>query len=411
MQSFGQASPNLARLAMRVFTSGDIVSWSSPCGINCSYTVTFDGPAYECADRPLVPGPINSYQLLYATSPIYTTLPDGLDYVNITGQSQVSEGISFNRTVWNDGTEDPSDATPVNGSFNIAITDCILYAATYTVNVLYENNVPNITATVDPYQQIYSSVFAEMDLIGNNFVGENKSLYDPEGNPDNQTVSFANFYAIEQALEALLKGNMTLPRSAVTAGPLVSNEPQIETNLLYWSYVDYSSALTQPLTYPSNFSKAVEDLLINTTISLISWAPNPPPNDTQYFWLPDITAAIYMSSLVSIAPYPARYNYAVQTLWEIYGTALFIGCLCLILGFYLMMKSAVPGADLSFAEVLVTTRNPKLDELCRGSNLGGDTISKNVLKAKLKFGKVKDSGNVGFGLDNDILPLAPRRLG
>src|ERR1700734_1829559 len=40
----------------RVIVSGELTSWDSPCGVNCSYTVSFPGPAYDCIDI----GPLSS---------------------------------------------------------------------------------------------------------------------------------------------------------------------------------------------------------------------------------------------------------------------------------------------------------------------------------------------------------------
>ena len=45
---------SVQRVAFRVFAGGDSIAWSSPCGINCSYTISFNGPGYQCVDM----GPI-----------------------------------------------------------------------------------------------------------------------------------------------------------------------------------------------------------------------------------------------------------------------------------------------------------------------------------------------------------------
>jgi hypothetical protein len=390
-KQFGGVTPSLARLAMEVFTGGDIVYWESPCGVNCSYSIVFDGPAYSCVERPPVNGlqnPALTYStpsdpaFIYTTSLILTDSPGGIPYSNFTGE--VSEGISINRTFITTGTS----------SFR-STTDCILYAAMYDVNVTYENNIPTIITTVDPYEQIYNSIIAQMDSVEMDLTRETQSHYNFANSSTNETVSFSNFYAIEQAVEALLGGTISLETGVLGA---VSN-----SSFLLWSFVDWSDDTQQIITYPSNFSKALEDLLVNTTLSLLSWASNPPPNNTMYAWLPDVKPAIYTSVPVSALSYPARYNYSALTLWEVYGSALVIGASCLVLGFYLMRHNALCGADLSFTEILLTTRNPKLDALC-ASNVGGN-LTTNVLSAKLRLGRVKDSGKLGFGFENDVLPL------
>jgi len=397
--TFGSPSSNLARLAMRVFTGGDIVYWPSPCGVNCSYTVIFDGPAYSCVDNPLlfeptIPGP----SALYSAAPLFMYLPSGFTSSNLNGQ--VAGGITFNRTQFvTNGT---------NEYYSLVSTDCLLYAATYTVNISYQNNIPTITSTVDRNQEIYSPIFAPENST---CIGENTTS--PCIPQSNQMLQLANFYAIEQAVEGLINGSLSWNTSQQEIG--LAGTILIDSNILLWNFVDnplQNGYLTDQtahamITYPTNFSKAVEDLLINTTISLMSWADNPPSgnNSLGYSWIPVVNASVYRSVPVFTSSYVTRYNFDASTLWEIYGTALGIGICCLAMGYYFFLKSAVPGATFSFADVLVTTRNPKLDDLCLASSYGGE----NILKAKVRLGTVKDSGNVGFGHECDIIPFTTKR--
>src|SRR5579862_663682 len=67
-------------------------------------------------------------------------------------------------------------------------------------------------------------------------------------------------------------------------------------------------------------------------------------------------------------------------------------------------------ADLSFSQVLVSTRNKSLDRVCTGTNLGGDPITKELKDTQLRFGMLltRESPHPCFGLDNEITQLRNR---
>src|SRR5271156_3022574 len=44
------------RIANLVFVEGDVITWPSPCGPDCSYVISFVGPAHQCLDL----GPLSS---------------------------------------------------------------------------------------------------------------------------------------------------------------------------------------------------------------------------------------------------------------------------------------------------------------------------------------------------------------
>jgi hypothetical protein len=54
-------------------------------------------------------------------------------------------------------------------------------------------------------------------------------------------------------------------------------------------------------------------------------------------------------------------------LWEIYGAAMVESMLCIIVGSYMLFSSGV-GADITFSQVLLASRNPTLDVLCAEDN-------------------------------------------
>jgi hypothetical protein len=61
-------------------------------------------------------------------------------------------------------------------------------------------------------------------------------------------------------------------------------------------------------------------------------------------------------------------------------------------------------------QVLVTTRNASLDRLSYGAYLGGENVSEEVRKTKLKFGELTGSyednySHAAFGLEKEVMRI------
>jgi len=122
------------RVIMRVNSAGELISWPSPCGVNCSYIFSFIGPAYQCVGLGPWPSPLNQVNIteLYDLNPEQLTGPSALDasvlYLGVDDQGNGSSPIS----IWR-----------FYNSFNDSMR-CTLYNATYTTNVSYVNNIQYI---------------------------------------------------------------------------------------------------------------------------------------------------------------------------------------------------------------------------------------------------------------------------
>jgi hypothetical protein len=369
---------------MNIFTGGEVIPWSSPCGPNCTYEITFDGPAYNCTDtiEPNPPDITPNGNVLYLTAPGMVDLPSGASYSNLSTATRFSDGVWIRRNLW-DGV--------------IHTTHCKLYAATYNLNVTYLENIqltlrPNITL----HDQIYSSIFLDLTNIQTGSFRANSSLL-------NHTQSLVNFYAIEQAIEGLLEGYLS--KSQMAAGFNINGTAQIQL----WKAVDYGNPPSL-LSYPDAFSQTVQDLLTNTTLSLIQFAQNPLPPSNVALGGVAANPARNISAIATITTYPTLYSYSARTLWEIYGVALGVVAVCMVFGWYMLFVNGV-NSDMSFSQILVTTRNPSLDRICAGAGFGGETISKGVLKTRLRYGELvnglhqEGGSHAAFGLEDEVTLL------
>jgi hypothetical protein len=75
-----------------------------------------------------------------------------------------------------------------------------------------------------------------------------------------------------------------------------------------------------------------------------------------------------------------------------------------MLGSFMLYNNGVAG-QLTFSQVLVTTRNPTLDKISEGAGLGGKYIADRVKKIQLRYGKVAGTDRVGFGTEDEIHSL------
>jgi hypothetical protein len=152
------------RIAQRVLLSGELLTWPSPCGQNCSYILEFQGPAFECnntIDNKAYSWYPNDFGADFSADPVITdggfryyaheNSPATQDVNNIRGGNSVEEGIG-------DGSHGrlkdtkfvleifwaPSDAS--NQSTQAAMT-CFTTMANYTVNVTYINSQQKMNIT------------------------------------------------------------------------------------------------------------------------------------------------------------------------------------------------------------------------------------------------------------------------
>ena len=157
-----------------------------------------------------------------------------------------------------------------------------------------------------------------------------------------------------------------------------------------------------------NYTTVLETLLINTTLSCFSFLQRESVQSLN--WPPSFKQpAQYTNTIATVITYPATYSYSSTVLWEAYGVAILVSAICIGIGAYMLWDNGVD-ADMSFSQVLVTTRNRSLDQICAGANLGGDQITEELKDTQLRFGMLQmgDSPHPCFGLEGEVTPLRNR---
>ena len=262
---------------------------------------------------------------------------------------------------------------------------CELYNSTYTTTVSYGNTVQRIENHHN--LMINGAALAQEVLSAPN-------ISDTFTNLD--VWADLNLYFLEAITSAMLTGYVID----------VQDNLAVATYAAFWTGVaEWNSNFTTTdeddllfLTFKDLVHK-VPEFLVNVTLSLISFG-----DAHNVTFLPVSSKVIVeTTTLATSTSYPATYSYASTTLWQLYGTALGFATICVILGSGMLYTNAVVG-QLTFSQVLVTTRNPTLDKISKGAGLGGKYITDRVQKASVKYGKFSGR-EVGFGTEDEIQSL------
>jgi hypothetical protein len=106
-------------------------------------------------------------------------------------------------------------------------------------------------------------------------------------------------------------------------------------------------------------------------------------------------------------------QYRKQNLWISYGLAIFAAAFGVLVGLRAVYQNGI-SHDNNFSTIIAATRNDTLDGLTRGSSLGGETVTADLLRTKLMFGvlnrntdtpRMSNIARAAFGIPREISPL------
>ena len=210
--------------------------------------------------------------------------------------------------------------------------------------------------------------------------------------------SALNLFAIQDAVARLLSGSVT----QTGGGEGTFNVEGAHIAMSTFAQFGVGNPI-----FPPDFEFVVEQFLVNTTLSLNFFYSSPPILTIGGSNISNPIVSV--STQATITAYPAKYTYSEKTLWGIYGTALALGLLSVIIGCYTLANNGVD-ATMSFSQILVTTRNRTLDDHCSGAWRGGEYIPKGLTATRLRYGEMRgresDTSQFthpAFGLDNEIV--------
>lgn len=366
------------RIVSEVLENGQIITWPSQCGPNCTYTVTFTGPGLKCREISEFPSGLSGINS-YPQSP-YEQGPFEVAYMAV--------GRYLDNSVWSGSLESQGIYiyySPIHderqGTNHTLL--CQLYQSNYTCSIKYLN---------------YLQSFVDISVV-------NQAQISPRGDPYYavQNWTLLNYFAIAEAVGEALTGYIQV----YVGTPMV-----VDTLITLSKWVNISDTSQESsVNFTMDLGRKVEELLTNTTLSLLSFISNPPPGNLPNPAIMTSTLVQPAHNLVSVT----LYGYDRILFWTIYGSIIGLTLLCVAIGCYVLYRNGIDG-DLSFTQILVSTRNPNLDTLCYEAGFDGRHIPKELFKLSLQYGELESEHEkypdrkrpVGFGRTDEVSPLKRR---
>jgi hypothetical protein len=376
-------SAEISRLFTVTSSSAEIVSASAPFP-NATYSLAFYGPSYKCQRLSEAIQEMQGMTFSDSLGKNHFTLQQvwNQTFANITNVTNPE--ILYSGTVppllnntlflyaigsnplWNTNASQPTELV------------CQLWNTSYTANLTFTNGVRTLTPiSTDLLAPANWSSTAAMSVLLDDH-------HDPAVN--------GGYYIIHKLFSGLIKHSIVIgstgslfdasPSTTVLAtSPLSVTQTSLWACPELWNSSDYTilnpaSEKSTVLCRNKTLARALEDLSHNFTYSLLSLnAAN-------------TTVPVRVSSPQNF------YSYNNRNLLLAYATALGVSVVCVIVGFLALWENGV-SQGTAFSSVLVTTRNPELDQLAVGHCLGRDPIGKEIGEAKLRFGEIVEGGSGG----------------
>ncbi|KAI4645679.1 hypothetical protein J4E93_005256 [Alternaria ventricosa] len=295
-------------------------------GWNCTYTISFVGPGYQCEDVDDTgesDAPFALSELAPNGSLIYAADVDQGDY----------------------GYQDPANDTASLGVFKNEPNLWIGYAI--------NTSEPYSHGAEPEYKAKWGNVHEREFLrpvIADHPI-------EPQNNVEEYKVT-ASFHTLGSLLRRFLRGKIEQQKILITYSDLS------ETRLV-------NSSTSYPLVNLKTGLIEIQDLFENILITLLN-DPNLVVVQTQ-----EVPCMKSRTMMV--------YVYYKHSLWIGYAIVIAITFAFILVGAWSLHMNGV-ASDVLFSRIMATTRNPTLDHLSIGACLGGDPFPKELAKTKLRFG-------------------------
>ncbi|THV55846.1 hypothetical protein BGAL_0003g00060 [Botrytis galanthina] len=344
----GIQGPNtgIQKLASQIFAQGVILDLKSPCGTNCSFQHSFYGPALQCVNTSN-PSYLNEQVASY----LYYNATD-LTTFNEIEDSLIELSITYRN----------NSKAEVQSDLNYVSILCTAYNATYELSVNYTKGSPKFSPSLTYHEQLQNLNMTE-------YVS-----------PRNYPWHSNSATLVREVYDKYLNGTWAQSPTTQYSTP----DTNIGNTILVGNTVNANSGAISSLWFVNrDLLSGIPELLTNLTISTLAFSP-------------ESTSTSCSSSKETLV-----YYYDPNLLLIPYSIAFCLGFLSFLVGVFVLMQTGIRTGDI-FSQILVTTRNPFLDEIARGNSLS--SADADIMKDyKLRLGRLKrprgENGDYGDGDD------------
>jgi hypothetical protein len=386
---YDQPSKNAKRLAVTSVylnkPATDRNASLNSCGErwNCTYTVNFLAPGYKCDDvadssKPDVgAAPFNLSKLAPQGDMLYYAATDMNDYMNPQIETD-NFGVPTPKPPYPDllgvfesepvlwighsvKTSTPYDkSSPYEKQWGNVhepkIFKCIAHQTNYTFEMYYNDTIQNCARKQRDFLYPLINTTVSLDPKDSSKYVANPATGYVRPNADVERYKMtASYHALGALLRNFLRGSISKGDYYITK-----------------SDVSESRLMDAKTSYPvANLKDEVQNIFEDIIISLLS-EPHLVVADTQ-------SVPCIKSRSVNV------FVYHRDQLWVGYAFAVILTFCFIIVGAWSIYQNGV-ASDTLFSRIMVTTRNPTLDQLSVGACLGGDPFPRELTKTKLRFG-------------------------
>jgi hypothetical protein len=353
----------IQKLANQVLAQGTILQSESPCGSNCSFEHSFYGPRLQCQNTPNPPyleanGGPEKYWLYFNAS-------------RYGGSSKMEMVMTYHNN---------TKAHAGDWSDHISIL-CGAFNTTYKISVNYTNGVSAFTT-----QLTYNAPLSDLSL--------------EESVADGSPWRLNSVMLVREIFDNYLNGTWQPAPTTQSSIP----DTSIGNTILASDTKDANYGIEAALWFINkDLQTGIPELLTNLTLSTLALSP------------------VRITTTCSTSTEQLVYYYDPKLLLIPYFIALLLCLVAFTAGTWVLRKTGVRTGEI-FSQILVTTRNPFLDEISRGNSLS--SAGANVLKEQeLMFGELKHfedgdgdhvdrggTGHAAFGSAEQVVKLTARRL-
>lgn len=395
--------------------NGEYLISRSPCGLNCSYAIQFDGPDFSCGEGNWSGlenrtfefyGDFSSYRNEQEARPEYSPPANFLGAPSRRGDKyyfdvQYGEGGMENMTCTYFASTYHGNVTFINGTQTIEVEAVRKYALNATAL-----SYPYLFA---PYEVVPSADKDDTAAFEKPFSDD--TILATPGRPDSPNITVSDAYhdsnirAIADAVAFTLGGAISKAGTDSTnavkgefdadiisgkEGEFVGNTLVVQTPWVpttkAWLGTTYDFTQLTPSLY--------EEMLRNVTISMLA---RPNTNTT---------------ASVTKSPWENAYKFArKESLIWAYGVSLVVSAGFIIFGIVALFQNGVPAESGGFLQVLCTTTgdNLAINREAAACSMGGSSNFSNELKElRVRYGYIKategdeSKPRAGFGTREEM---------
>jgi hypothetical protein len=366
------------------------------CGggtLNCTYSVSFDGPGYKCdelasgvgsnvAELAAIGAPFNTSSLVPEGFNVYQAVVRLGDYAPIqtlTGDNGVPiapypDDLGVFKTepvLWighSINTGKPlASGSPFSDRWETEhvpkIFSCVHYETTYRALFNFTGGQQHVNVSRVFQRPIINTTLA---LTTSGTINESVAIpFENWVRPTEDVGRYkrtAAYHALGLLLRRQLQGTIDLE----------GKQPRTKTD------ASATRLVSQTNFYPvEDLQEQVQSFYEDMILSLLS--------DPQLVVATTASVSCTRSRRVTL------FRYVPSGLWIGYAIIIAVTLIFLVVGFHAMYDNGV-SSDTVFSRIMTTTRNPTLDRLSVGACLGSDPFPKELERTKLRFGVLDENG-------------------